>query len=231
MRKIQEDRLVTAGRVVDYLAENQPDLADNEAVSDQVAAVTAAYAKMSGAHGQAIKTTKPLTKEGRAAKAQVIDLLPALLGPMGRVAETLNDNDLLASVTLSGKQLRKLRPLAFLAVTNAMLGLATRPDVATGIARYGLKATTLQPLHAAVAALQQAMPAPRKAIDTRVLAVGNLENLMADLMDALRDLDQDMKVFKLLDRALYDGYLQMRKIINSGGGSGKADEAPAGAQM
>ncbi|GAB3876972.1 hypothetical protein GCM10028824_35880 [Hymenobacter segetis] len=30
-----------------------------------------------------------------------------------------------------------------------------------------------------------------------------------------------MKACKLLDRPLYDGYTQARKILNSGGGSGK----------
>lgn len=34
-----------------------------------------------------------------------------------------------------------------------------------------------------------------------------------------------IKAFKLLDRPLYDGYTQARKIINSGGGGGK--EKPA----
>ena len=29
-----------------------------------------------------------------------------------------------------------------------------------------------------------------------------------------------MKAFKLLDRPLYDNYVQVRKIISSGGGSG-----------
>ena len=39
-------------------------------------------------------------------------------------------------------------------------------------------------------------------------------------MDEVRTLDEDMKAFKLLDRPLYDGYQQMRKIISSGGGGG-----------
>lgn len=46
-------------------------------------------------------------------------------------------------------------------------------------------------------------------------------------MDELRTLDEDMKAFKLLDRPLYDGYPQARKIINSGGRSGKQKPAAA----
>ncbi|WP_156176199.1 hypothetical protein [Hymenobacter terrenus] len=48
-------------------------------------------------------------------------------------------------------------------------------------------------------------------------------------MDELRALDEDMKAFKLIDRPLYDEYVQMRKIINSGGGNGSTvtvGEAP-----
>ncbi|GAB3732382.1 hypothetical protein GCM10027594_14240 [Hymenobacter agri] len=54
-----------------------------------------------------------------------------------------------------------------------------------------------------------------------------MEDLLADLMDELRTLDEDMKAFKLLERPLYDGYTQARKIINSGGGSGKGKLAAA----
>lgn len=43
------------------------------------------------------------------------------------------------------------------------------------------------------------------------------------LMDEVRTLDEDMKAFKLLDRPIYGGYMQMRKIISSGGdGAAKA---------
>ena len=35
-----------------------------------------------------------------------------------------------------------------------------------------------------------------------------------------------MKAFKLLDRPLYDGYVQMRKIISSGGGGSDVKPTP-----
>ena len=61
----------------------------------------------------------------------------------------------------------------------------------------------------------------RKTISERTLSGAALEDLLADLMDELRTLDEDMKAFKLLGRPLYDGYTQARKILNSGSGGGK----------
>ena len=65
---------------------------------------------------------------------------------------------------------------------------------------------------------------PRKSIDERVLSGAALEDLVDDLMDEVRTLDEDMKAFKLLDRPLFDGYEQMRKIIDSGGGRRRPGE-------
>lgn len=53
-----------------------------------------------------------------------------------------------------------------------------------------------------------------------MLSDAALENLLATLINEVRTLDEDMKAFKLLDRTLYDNYVQVRKIISSGGGSG-----------
>ncbi len=59
-----------------------------------------------------------------------------------------------------------------------------------------------------------------------MLSGAALEDLLASLMDEVRTLDEDIKAFKLLNRPLYDGYMQMRKIISSGGGS-SAKATPA----
>jgi hypothetical protein len=77
----------------------------------------------------------------------------------------------------------------------------------------------LAPLAAALEDFRKAQPAARKTIDDKVLSGAALEDLVDDLMDEVRTLDEDMKAFKLLNRPLYDGYLQVRKIISSGGGT------------
>ena len=227
MKQDKEDQLVTCGRVDEFVTENAARIAASEVAAEQAAEISAAYAKVAGARGGTAKRTKKLTEAATTAKATLLELLPALLGPLGRVAARLGDADLQAAVTLSNKQLRKLRPLAFIGVVGAVLGSAARADVGPELAKQGLTAKALQPLADALAAFRTAQPATRKSIDERVLSGAALEDLLDDLMDEVRTLDEDMKAFKLLDRPLYDGYTQARKIINSGGGGGQ--EKPAAA--
>ncbi len=226
MKQDKEDQLVAVGKTVDYLAENADAIAASEIATAQVAVVTALYGKVSGARGGTARRTKKLTEAALAARKTLLELLPGLLGPFGRVATRLGDDDLLASVTLTGKQLRKLRPLAFIGVVGAVLGSAVRADVAPELAKQGLTAKVLKPLTDGLATFRTALPATRKTIDERVLSGAALEDLLDDLMVEVRALDEDMKAFKLIDRPIYDGYVQMRKIINSGGG-GKAKDAGA----
>lgn len=216
------------GRVVDYVTENADAIAESEMAAGQAAAVTTLYHKVAGARGGTAKRTKKLTETAETARKQLLDLLPGLLGPLGRVATRLGDDDLRAAVTLSGKQLRKLRPLAFIGVVGSVLGSATRADVGPELAKQGLTAKALKPLVDAHAAFRTAQPATRKTIDERVLSGAALEDLLRELMEELRELDEDMKAFKLIDRPIYDGYMQMRKIIDSGGGGkkGGGEEKP-----
>ena len=227
MDQFKEDQLVMCGRVVAYVAENADALGVSEVAAAQAADVTTLYGKVAGTRGGTAKRTNKLTEAAQAAKATLLDLLPALLGPLGRAATRLADDDLKASVTLGAKQLRKLRPLAFLAVVGSVMGSAARADVAPELAKQGLTPKTLKPLADALAAFRTAQPAVRKTIDERVLSGAALEDLVTHLMDEVHSLDEDMKAFKLLNRPIYDGYAQMRKILSSGGGSGAAK--PAGA--
>jgi len=193
MDQYREDQLAMCGRLVPFLTENEAALAPSEVASAQAAEVVALYGKVAGARQGTARRTQRLTDAAQTARRQVLELLPALLGPLSRVAERLGDADLRAAVTLSNKQLRKLRPQAFGAVVGAVLGSAARPEVAPELAKQGLSANALQPLRDALAAYQTAQPAPRQSIDERVLAGAALEDLVNDLMDEVRTLDADMK--------------------------------------
>ncbi|KAA9339754.1 hypothetical protein F0P96_03825 [Hymenobacter busanensis] len=161
--------------------------------------------------------------DAKAAKKTLLELLPALLGPLSRIATRLQDNDLLASVTLTSKQ---LRPLAFSGVVDSVLKSAARADVVPELAKQGLTATALKPLHAALEAFKTAQPATRKTINERMLAGAALEDLVDALMGEVRQLDADMKAFKLLNRALFDGYQQARKLVTTGGKGAKVEVKP-----
>jgi len=226
MNQDKEDQLAMCGRVVAYVAENEAALAKSAVAAEQAAAVATLYGKVAGARGGTAKRTKKLTDAAKTAQQQVLELLPALLGPLGRVAARLADGDLQASVTLSNKQLRKLRPLAFIGVVGSVLGSAARADVLPELAKQGLTPKVLKPLDDALDAFRTAQPATRKSINERVLSGAALEDLLGALMDEVRDLDEDLKAFKLIDRPIYDGYVQTRKIVSSGGGG---QEKPAAA--
>ena len=222
MDQFKEDQLVMCGRVVPFLAENETAIAASPMAAAQAADVATRYEKVAGARGGTATRTKKLTEAAKTAKKQLLELLPALLGPMGRVAARLGDTDLQAAVTLSSRQLRKLRPLAFIGVVGAVLQRATRADVAAELTKQGLTPKALAPLTQALDDFRTAQPATRKSIDEKVLSGAALEDLVDDLMDEVRTLDEDMSAFKLLNRPLFDGYAQMRKIISSGGGGGAA---------
>ncbi|WP_400191028.1 hypothetical protein [Hymenobacter sp. B81] len=220
MDKFKEDQLAMCERLVGYLGEHEGAIGVSAAAGEQADEVRDLYGQLEGSREGTAKRTEPLTQEAREARKLLLELLPALLGPMTRVAQRLADHDLLAAVTLSSKQLRRLRPLAFIGVAEAVLGSAARADVVPELTRQGLTAAALQPLRAALTTYKAAQPAPRKAINERVLAGAELEDLVDALMDEVRALDQDMKAFKLLNRPLHRGYLQVRKILNSGGNTG-----------
>ncbi|HEX8659379.1 MAG TPA: hypothetical protein VF690_17705 [Hymenobacter sp.] len=226
MDQFKENQLVMCGRVAAYLTENEAALAASPVAAEQATAVTAMYDQVAGARGGTAKRTKTLTNAAKTAQKELLDLLPALLGPLGRVAGRLADADLQAAATLSGKQLRKLRPLAFIGVVGAVLKSAARADVAPELAKQGLTPKTLAPLAQALEAYRTAQPAARKTIDERVLSGAALEDLVSELMVEVRTLDEDIKAFKLLDRELFDGYAQMRMIISSGGKKAKPVAAP-----
>ncbi|WP_157807377.1 hypothetical protein [Hymenobacter chitinivorans] len=217
MNQFKEDQLVMCGQVVDYVTENKAAVAVSEVAGEQAAEIAALYEQVQGARGGTAKRTQELTEDAKTARTTLLELLPALLGPLSRIAARLQDNDLLASVTLTSKQLRKLRPLAFIGVVQAVLDSAARPAVVPELAKQGLQPATLQPLRDALAAFTVAAPAPRKTINQRVVAGAALEDLLDELMDEMRQLDEDMKAFKLLNKELYKGYRQARKLVTTGG--------------
>ena len=70
-------------------------------------------------------------------------------------------------------------------------------------------------------------PTVRKTISESTLSGAATEGMLADLMDELHALDEDLKAFKLLDCPPYNGYPQARQLLNSGGGGGKEKLAAA----
>ena len=227
MDQDREDQLAMSGRTNAFLQARAGDMAASPDAAAQATVVTNMYATISGARGGAAKRTKELSKAARTARKHVMAVLPGLLGPLTRVATKLGDTTVLASATLTQDQLRDYRPLPFLGVMEGILKMPIQPAIAAGRATgYGLTAAKLQPVRDAVQAFSDAQPKPRQTIDERVRAGEKLEGLVDTLMKEIRDLDEDMKGFILLDAELYGDYLQARKIIDTGSRGGDGGGAP-----
>ena len=115
------------GHVIAFVAENEAALALSEMAAAQATAATALYEEVAAARSGTAKRTNALSAAAKAART-VLNLLPALLGPLARVVTRLADVDLQAAAMLSSRQLRKLRPLAFIGVVGSVLGSAAQPD-------------------------------------------------------------------------------------------------------
>ena len=133
MEQFKEDQLAMCGRVVAYLAENADALGVSEVAADQAAEVTTAYEKVAGTRGGTAKRTQKLTEDAQRAKDTLLDLLPALLGPLSRVATRLGDDDLTASATLSAAQKSAATGFAKTLEGLELLAVAASRDTLGGV--------------------------------------------------------------------------------------------------
>lgn len=218
------------GQTTLFLTEKAARIAANKAAAKQAAVVTDAYTAVDGARTGTAKRTKNLTKDARDAKKKVLEVVQGVLGPLKRVAEDLENADLLTSATLTKEQLRKMTPKELIGVVTGILTMTTAPAVDAALSDRGLTQTALQPIRDAVQAFADAQPKPRKTIHERVRAGEKLTSLVDALMTEVRTLDDEMKAFIVLDPELYGDYLQVRKIINTGGGGVKPEDGATDGQ-
>ena len=86
------------GHVIAFVAESEAVLALSEMAAAQATAATALYEEVAAARGGTAKRTNALSAAARAARTELLNLLPALLGPLARVVTRLADVDLQATV-------------------------------------------------------------------------------------------------------------------------------------
>lgn len=111
------------GHVIAFVAEDEAVLALSEMTAAQATTATALYEEVAAARGSTAKRTNALSAAAKTSRTELLNL-PALLDPLARVVTRLADVDLQAAAMLSGRQLRKLRPLAFIGVVGSALSSA-----------------------------------------------------------------------------------------------------------
>lgn len=208
--------------LVKFLADHAAAIAVSAVAAAEAADVLPAYDRLTAAVGAAPLNTAPVTERATGARAELLALLPALLGPLRSVATKTNDTALLARATLSATQLQKMKPEELRDVAKSLFDDADAHTAA--LAPYALTAPVLAQLRGKQEAFAPTVRGTGTLIDQRAQGNQSTSDLLRDLMQQVYELDKPMEVFRLLDQPLYDGYKRARRVGRTGGKSkGKGD--------
>lgn len=213
----QLDQYRMAGAVDQLLAERADELTPSAVAVQEAADVRAAYALLSQKMGDAPVATKDVTENAGTQQTALETLLPALTGPLQSHARKTGNAELLAAATLRSKQLEKLRPPQLRDLVAALLKHATAH--AEALQAYGFSAAVRQKFDAALAAFSATVGATQGLIDKRQLAGLTADQLLAELMQQLYELDDPMDVFVALNPDLHQAYQLARRVGRSRGRS------------
>ncbi|MBF9223424.1 hypothetical protein [Hymenobacter ruricola] len=232
----QEKQYAMTTVLVKFIDDNGEAIGASEVAAAEAADIAPAYALLTAAVGGTPVNTKPVTEQATTARADLLAVLPALLGPLRSIATKTHDTALLAHATLSARQLDKMKPEELRDVSRDLFAAADAR--AAALAPYGLSKAVLAQMRGLHTAFAGTVRSTASLIDQRSEGNQSAEDLLADLMQQVYELDKPMEVFRFLNRPLYDAYKRARRVGSSGGkgskgkgskGKGKGgDQGPAG---
>ena len=130
------------------------------------------------------------------------------------------ENDLVsrAKVDVTITAIRRLRDEALVSKTTEIRDLGNVAAASPNAAGRGITAARITELTAAIAAFAALRNAPRGQTVTRSSMLRELETRVADLVDAIRDLDDLVVQFERTfpGRVFSDAWSQARQIVDSG---------------
>ena len=214
------------GTVLDlWLDKHAAALAPSAVAQAEAADVRAAYAAVQKSLGQGTTATKEVTQGNNDAEADILRLLPALLGPLRSVARKTHDAPLLARVTITKRQLAKLRPAPLRDVVQHLLadGLTYKTPLAT----YGYTPAVQAILQKSADAFAATVGVTKSLLNEGKGTHDTTDDLLRAFLQQCYELDDAMNIFRVLDPALHRDYLQARKVGKSGGGKGPLPGGPA----
>jgi hypothetical protein len=217
MNDREEKQYAMTTVLVQFLADNQAAIAASQVAAAEAADVAPAYALLTKAVGAAPLSTVAGTQQATDLRAELLRVLPALLGPLRSIATKTNDADLLARATLSSRQLYKLKPEPLRDVSAALFKNAA--EHAAALVPYGLDAAVLAQLQGKHTAFAGTVRGTSSLIDQRSQANDTAVDLLAALMQQVYELDKPMEAFRVLNPALHNGYKKARRVGSTGSGS------------
>ena len=203
--------------LVQFIADNGPAIAASEVAAAEAADIAPAYELLKTAVGGSAISTTAGTQKATDFRAELLRVLPALLGPLRSIATKTNDTDLLARATLSSRQLYKLKPEPLRDITAALFKNAA--SHAAALVPYGLTAPVLAQLQGKQTDFAGTVRGTSSLIDQRSQGNDTAVGLLDALMQQVYELDKPMEVFRVLNPDLHNGYKKARRVGSTGGGS------------
>ena len=211
--------------LVKFIADNEKAIGTSAVAAAEAADIAPAYQQLTAAVGAAPLSTLASTQQATDLRAELLDVLPALLGPLRSIATKTTDTALLARATLSSTQLRAMKPEELRDVSKSLFDDAD--GHAQALAPYALTAPVLAQLRGKQLAFAATVRGTAALIDHRSEGNQSASDLLVALMQQVYELDKPMQVFRLLDKPLYRAYKKARRVGRVGG-KGKAAAASGG---
>lgn len=217
MNDREEKQYAMTTVLVQFIDKHHELIGASAVAAAEAADIAPAYQLLTAAVGTAPLTTVAGTQQATELRAELLRIMPALLGPLRSIATKTNDTDLLARATLSSRQLYKMKPEELRDVTSALFKSAA--DHAGALAPYGLPAPVVAQLLGKQTAFAGTVRGTSSLIDQRSQHNDTAVDRLNDLLQQVYELDKPMEVFRVLNPALHRAYKKARRVGSTGGGS------------
>lgn len=219
MEDRQDKQYTMTTVLVKFINDNRAAIKASKVADKEAGDILAAYATLGATLGSTPLSTKANTVSATAARRDLLAALLVIQGPLRSLATKAGDVDLLARATLSGKQLKAMKPEELRDVSKALFDAAAKQQAA--LEDYALTTAVLETLRGKQVAFAGTVRSTSSLIDQRSTAGQTADDLLRELMQQVYELDKPMGVFSLLNKPLHDGYKKARYIGSTGGGGKK----------
>lgn len=196
--------------LVQFIVDNEKAIGASAVAATEAADIAPAYQKLTAAVGAAPLSTLAGTQRAAELRTELLDVLPALLGPLRSIATKTSDTALLARATLSSTQLRAMKPEELRDVSKSLFDDAD--GHAAALVPYALTGPVLARLRGQQAEFAATVRGTSSLIDQRSVGNQSASDLLLALMQQVYELDKPMQVFRLLNKPLYSAYKKARRV-------------------
>jgi len=212
----QENLLTAYKAMLDYLALNNTIWTGDTVFAASVSALELKVFDINAERDKQMVAIKGHATDKKIKKRELATSLMFIIGRMQSYGAASGDDGLLDNLQYSFGKLYKMRDTLLGGVVGDILLRAN--GLITELATYGINAGILTDLEALYTAYVDLLSKPRVAISERKIATDRLKDLFTDGNKILSlRLDKDIQVFGESNPDFYDGYWNVREIVDNTG--------------